>query len=154
MDWRTADRSNQNSYQKILVAVLALSFKHLRGFGTPFLVTTKPTRASTPRPQSKEKGSDINIAAFLLRDAFRGECEAAIVISNDSDLTTPIYIARKELRLRVVCLMPRRAPRRPSVELRKAASFHQIISDASLAKGQFAPTLTDANGTFTKPVGW
>lgn len=104
--------------------------------------------------KSEEKGSDVNIASFLLLDAFRGECEASIVISNDSDLMTPIYIARKELGLRVGCLIPCHAPRRPSVELRKAASFYQIISDASLATSQFAPTLTDANGTFTKPASW
>ena len=104
--------------------------------------------------KSEEKGSDVNIAAFLLLDAFRQECDAAIIISNDSDLMTPIYIARKELGLRVGCLMPCRAPRRPSVELRKAASFHQIISDASLANSQFAPTLTDAKGSFSKPPAW
>ncbi len=104
--------------------------------------------------KSEEKGSDVNIASFLLLDAFRKECEAAIVISNDSDLMTPIYITRKELGLRVGCLIPCRAPRRPSVELRKAASFYQIISDASLAGSQFAPTLTDANGSFNKPAGW
>ncbi|KAA1249828.1 NYN domain-containing protein [Mycobacterium simiae] len=34
----------------------------------------------------EEKGSDANVATHLLADIFRGDVEAAIVISNDSDL--------------------------------------------------------------------
>jgi NYN domain len=42
----------------------------------------------------EEKGSDVNVATHLLADVFRGEVEAAIVISNDSDLALPLEIAR------------------------------------------------------------
>jgi hypothetical protein len=42
----------------------------------------------------EEKGSDVNIATHLLADIFRGQVEAAIVISNDSDLALPLSIAR------------------------------------------------------------
>jgi hypothetical protein len=34
----------------------------------------------------KEKGSDVNLAAFLIHDALGGECELAGVMSSDSDL--------------------------------------------------------------------
>ena len=34
----------------------------------------------------EEKGSDVNVATHLLADVFTGEVEAAMVISNDSDL--------------------------------------------------------------------
>ena len=42
----------------------------------------------------EEKGSDVNVATHLLADVFRHEVEAAIVISNDSDLALPLEIAR------------------------------------------------------------
>jgi len=44
--------------------------------------------------QREEKGSDVNVATHLLADIFSNEVEAAIVISNDSDLALPLSIAR------------------------------------------------------------
>jgi hypothetical protein len=47
---------------------------------------------------------------------------------------------------------------RPSIELRKVAKFrHDITSDgpaSDVAVSQFPPTLTDRDGTFTKPASW
>jgi hypothetical protein len=54
----------------------------------------------------EEKGSDVNIAAYLLLDAFRGDCEKAVVISNDSDLAEPLRLARDELGIVVVVVSP------------------------------------------------
>lgn len=45
----------------------------------------------------EEKGSDVNVAAHLLVDVLEGAVEAAVVISNDSDLMLPIQIARKHV---------------------------------------------------------
>jgi hypothetical protein len=42
----------------------------------------------------EEKGSDVNVAAHLLLDVLRGDVDAAIVVSNDSDLRYPIEQAR------------------------------------------------------------
>lgn len=42
----------------------------------------------------EEKGSDVNVATHLLADVFRGEVDAAIVVSNDSDLALPLAVAR------------------------------------------------------------
>ena len=38
---------------------------------------------------TEEKGSDVNLASFLLLDGFDDEYELAVVISNDSDLSSP-----------------------------------------------------------------
>ena len=35
--------------------------------------------------KTEEKGSDVNLATYLLVDAFRRDAEAFVVISNDSD---------------------------------------------------------------------
>lgn len=104
--------------------------------------------------KTEEKGSDVNIASHLLLDAFQKDCDAAVIISNDSDLITPIYMAKKHLGIKVVALLPCSPPHRPSVEIRKAASFHRIIQNKTLASSQFSGSLTDRNGTFTKPSGW
>lgn len=42
----------------------------------------------------EEKGSDVNVASHLLIDTLTGAIDAAVVISNDSDLAMPIGVAR------------------------------------------------------------
>lgn len=42
----------------------------------------------------EEKGSDVNVATHLLTDVCEQNIEAAVVISNDSDLALPIKHAR------------------------------------------------------------
>lgn len=45
----------------------------------------------------EEKGSDVNVASHLLMDTLDGTIDAAIVISNDSDLCFPLQTARSRL---------------------------------------------------------
>ena len=42
----------------------------------------------------EEKGSDVNVATHLLVDVLAGGFDAAVVISNDSDLRRPVQEAR------------------------------------------------------------
>lgn len=42
----------------------------------------------------EEKGSDVNVASHLLIDVLGGAIDAAVVVSNDSDLAFPIRYAR------------------------------------------------------------
>jgi hypothetical protein len=50
----------------------------------------------------EEKGSDVNVATHLLADVLRGDVDAAIVVSNDSDLALPIRIARQHVPIGVI----------------------------------------------------
>jgi hypothetical protein len=45
----------------------------------------------------EEKGSDVNVAAHLLVDVLDGDFDAAVVISNDSDLRWPVQEARRRV---------------------------------------------------------
>lgn len=45
----------------------------------------------------EEKGSDVNVASHLLIDALSGAIDAAVVISNDSDLAFPIRHVREQI---------------------------------------------------------
>jgi hypothetical protein len=45
----------------------------------------------------EEKGSDVNVATHLLIDIFEQRIDAAVVISNDSDLALPVRYARQRV---------------------------------------------------------
>ena len=102
----------------------------------------------------EEKRTDVNIASHLLVDAFEGRYDTAIVVSNYSDLTTPIEMVVNRLGKRVVTVNPYRA-RQQSSELRRAASRAIPEINASVLRAsQFPDTLTDARGSFTRPRSW
>ena len=52
----------------------------------------------------EEKGSDVNLACHLVNDAWAGRFDAAVVISNDTDLVEPIRIVTQELKKNVLLL--------------------------------------------------
>ncbi len=101
--------------------------------------------------KTEEKGSDVALGALLVAHGYQGRYEAAIVVSNDSDLALPIRLVRDELGLPVGLLNPHKTF---SVELSKVASFKKQIRTGVLAAAQFPPKLTDAHGTITKPTKW
>lgn len=101
--------------------------------------------------KTEEKGSDVNIATHLLNDGYKGLYQAAILVTNDSDLCEPIRIVRQELGLVVGLLNPYT---KPSRVLRQHASFTKPIRIGVLRASQFAPTLVDATGSFHKPPSW
>ena len=102
----------------------------------------------------EEKRTDVNIASYLLLDAFEGRYDTAIVVSNDSDLTTPIEMVVNRLGKTVITINPYRANRQSS-ELRRAATRAIPQINASVLRAsQFPNTLTDARGSFTCPRSW
>jgi len=54
----------------------------------------------------EEKGSDVNLASRLLIDALTGKMDAAVVISNDSDVALPVREARALMPVGTVCPQP------------------------------------------------
>jgi uncharacterized LabA/DUF88 family protein len=102
--------------------------------------------------KTEEKGSDVNIAAHLLWDAFSGSYDAAVIISNDSDLYEPIRIAKEKLHKRIVIINPHKGS--ASVQLSRIADDMKIIKAGTLKACQFADSLTDERGTFHKPASW
>lgn len=104
--------------------------------------------------KTEEKGSDVNLATYLLLDAVAGDYEAAVVVSNDSDLCEPILHVRKTFGKKVVVLHPCRPGSNPSFELRKVSSKSVVIPEAALLAAQFPPVLRDSRGEFSKPPSW
>jgi hypothetical protein len=50
----------------------------------------------------EEKGTDVNVASHLLIDVLSGAVDAAVVVSNDSDLALPVRFARTRVPVGVV----------------------------------------------------
>lgn len=102
----------------------------------------------------EEKRTDVNIASYLLLDGFEDRYDTAIIVSNDSDLTTPIEMVVNRLGKRVITVNPYPYNRQSS-ELRRAASrFIPTINTSLLRASQFPPALTDPRGRFTRPRSW
>jgi hypothetical protein len=104
--------------------------------------------------KTSEKGSDVNLATYLLADTFENDCEIAVVISNDSDLVAPIKMVQEKTDVKVGILNPQRDKKQIAWELHRAATFYRSIRIGVLKASQFPEALTDANGTFTKPSAW
>ena len=123
-----------------------------------FLTHSVHMRVSNSNPgrwtkvdKTEEKGSDVNLAAHILRDGFKGLYELAVVISNDSDLREPVRIVRQDLNLPVGIINPHE---RHSKELQEFATFIKRVREADLANSQFPDSLEDSHGVFRKPRGW
>jgi len=118
----------------------------------------KRRRAAAPLPDAvvaefhamEEKGSDVNLAAHLLNDAWSGRFDAAAVISNDTDLVTPIRMVVSERGKKVFIVCPGRWQVAP--KLREAASHVRHVRPAMLRAAQLPGTLPET--VLTKPTRW
>ena len=101
--------------------------------------------------KTEEKGSDVNIAAHMLLDAFKNEYDCAVLISGDSDLKAPVDMVRNDFCKTVGVINPQKVDCKV---LRNAASFYKRIRPSDLAASQLPEVITDAVGTFRKPPRW
>ncbi len=102
---------------------------------------------------TEEKGSDVNLASHLLNDGWRDRYDAALILSQDTDLCEPLRMVRQDLEKLVglVCLDGRQANKR----LARVASFVRHLTPARLSKAQFAEKVMTPKGRFaTKPESW
>jgi hypothetical protein len=85
-----------------------------------------------------------------LNDAWKNAFEAAAVISNDTDLVTPIQMVSVERRKPVFVVCPGRWQMAPDLE--KVASFKRHIRRAMLTTAQFPDSISGT--TISKPASW
>jgi len=101
--------------------------------------------------KTEEKGSDVNLATHLVADAFEDRYDAAILVTNDSDLQEPARLVHERLGKIVGILNPHK---HQAAALERVAGFVKRIRKGVLGASQFPPTLVDAVGTFSKPPIW
>lgn len=101
----------------------------------------------------EEKMTDVNIASQLLVDAYENRFDTAVVVSGDSDLTTPIKMIRQRFpEKRVIVAFP---PNRRSDQLKKAANGTFVIGQDKLRQNLMPETVTTASGyVLHRPATW
>jgi len=144
---------DQGLYIRALKTVpnLQIKYGHFLTHWVPMYLTGITPAQKVWVDETEEKGSDVNLASHLLRDAYGKRFELAVLITNDSDLAEPVRIVVQEIGLPIGILNPDQFHSR---ELRQYATFVKRIRQADLAASQFPGTLTDRKGTFAKPAGW
>ena len=128
----------QQRYLQALQSLPSISV-HL---GT-FLTSRKVRPLADPIPggpthvtvlNSEEKGSDVNLATYLIHDAWRGLYDEALVFSQDTDLNEPVRIVRDEIKKPVgVVVLDGKKPG----QLAQCGSFVRQLTPSRLAAAQF-----------------
>lgn len=157
--WSPRKSQAQETYLRALMTVPNPSI-HFGHFLT-YAISARLVRAPRGRSpfcrvwRTEEKGSDVNLASYLLIDGFRARYDLAVVVSNDGDLKEPIEFVRNDLQAPVGVLNPH-ATRSWALSPRRLppGSFYKPIRPGALAASQFPATIKDRNGTFSKPPGW
>jgi hypothetical protein len=104
--------------------------------------------------KTEEKRSDVNFGAYVVADAARQDCEAAVMITNDSDLAEPIYLARNWFKVPVGIINPSPRDRFSKDLLAERPLFTKRIRPSVLRNCQFPDRLRDRHGAISRPVGW
>jgi len=101
--------------------------------------------------KTEEKGTDVNLGVHLVRDAFVGAFEQAVVISNDTDLAEAIRIVTAEVRLPVYLIAG--SSRQSATLIQHATGIK--YAERHIQRCQFPSTLTTGQGeAVVKPAGW
>lgn len=99
-----------------------------------------------------EKGSDVNLASHLLRDTYKNNIEAALVISGDSDLRTPIQFAVSH-GVNVKILKP--SPTHSAAGLKSVSSYFEELHPTWLQSFQLPNNFVTQKGKVIKrPESW
>ncbi|GHU05270.1 hypothetical protein AGMMS49960_21630 [Betaproteobacteria bacterium] len=101
----------------------------------------------------EEKMTDVNIAVQLLTDAFDDRFDTAMLISADSDLTTPVRKLRAQFPTKkLIVAFP---PDRRSADLEKAAHAAFPIGEMKLRQSQLPAQVQRADGfILQRPTYW
>ena len=143
------DAKRQNTYLDALATLPALT----RHEGHYLEKTRCCRRCGATWPDYEEKMTDVNIASQLLVDAFDDRYDTAIIMSGDSDLTTPVRRVRERFpNKRVVIAQP---PNRHSQELNRAANGFFSIGEDKLRNSQLPNQVVSKTGfPLLRPAHW
>lgn len=145
--------NDQQIYLRALRTIpsLSITYGHFLTHSVQMTLTGVTPAKRVWVDKTEEKGSDVNIASHLVRDAYLKRFDVAVLMTNDSDLSEPVRIVRQELALPIGILNPHE---HHSIQLKKLATFLKRIRQSHLLVSQFPLELQDAKGTFHKPADW
>lgn len=101
----------------------------------------------------EEKGSDVNVASHLLIDTLENRIDAAIIISNDSDLAFPIDWVRSKIPVGLINPTKGFTAGKLSGDPGRGVGKHwwYQLSAQDFELNQFEDIF---NGKISKPIGW
>lgn len=101
----------------------------------------------------EEKQTDVNIALYLLNEAYNDTYDIAMIMTNDTDLIPAIKMLKRFFpKKRVGILFP---IERWSDELKQNCHFFRHTRKSDYSKSQFPNTLTLSSGrVINKPAHW
>jgi hypothetical protein len=100
--------------------------------------------------KTEEKGSDVNLGAHLVRDAFLKSFDEAAILTNDTDLCEPMRIVKDEVGLPITLLAPVPAPHASLV----GVSSHVRHVQPYIGPCQFPSPITWHGKPIVKPADW
>jgi len=148
--------NRQNAYLKALEAYIpniSIYFGH-------FLTHDVKARVRNPKNgcpnivtviETKEKGSDVNLALHILNDAWHDRYDCVVLVSNDSDLAEALKLVKTEHQKKIGYLVPGQS-RHPSKVLMRYQDFMKIIRNSALADSQLPNPIPGTN--IYKPESW
>ncbi|WP_293619439.1 NYN domain-containing protein [Salinisphaera sp.] len=144
--------------QKLYIKALKAWSSHLEVHYGHFLAHAKHMKNANPPPafcnviNIEEKGSDVNLAAHFIRDAFLDEYDVGVVVSNDSDLVEAVRIVKEDAQKVTGVILPLRKGRRASKKLSKAPHFVRELRSTTVAASQLPEQIPDTK--LFKPERW
>lgn len=144
-----ADMQRQNTYLDALGTLPELSIQYGH-----YLEKPRQCRScGATWMDYEEKMTDVNIAVQLLADAFEDRFDTAMIVSADSDLTTPVRQVRNRFpQKRIVIAQP---PGRHSSELTRAATGYFTVGEDKLRQSQLPPSVNRTDGfVLQRPAYW
>ena len=151
---RADNRSGQSiAKQNTWLAALATRPDISCHFGHYLLRTVQCNSCKDTWIRPEEKMTDVNIATQLIVDGYEDNYDMAMVVSGDSDLTTPIMHIRERFpNKRVLVVFP---PERHSKQLRQTAHSHTILGEDKLRKNLLPDEIAAPSGFVLKrPHTW
>lgn len=102
--------------------------------------------------KTEEKGSDVNLGAHLVRDAYTGAFDVAAVVTNDTDLVEPVRIVAQDVGKPVGILSP---DAQVAKSLADVASFQRFIRTGHLSDAQFPDVIPrEGEADLQRPSTW
>lgn len=122
-------------------------------YGKYFFVPIECPYCHRSYQKASEKMTDVNIATAMLVDAIQDKFDTCLLISGDSDLSSPVtYIKNLFPQKRIIIAFP---PKRNSAELKRVAHGYFRISENKLRNSQFPERVTKADGfILQRPQSW
>jgi len=164
---RMSDDPKSTQRQRQYLQALKISYPNQLVIIEGKMVISKPyQRLVRPIPQAPElqvvqvfnfteKKTDVNLAADLIRGAWKGLYEQAVICSNDSDLEGALSALKEDhprLKIGIVAPIPSGSHRHISGDLQKHADWKKVLSATYIAQSQLPIKIPGSK--IQKPAYW